>query len=396
MNIKKRFSCIAMLLLAVLIVGCEKEKVRSRELTFSEMMPGDVLVSVNGKGLTKQEVADKLLRIYQNVLHQPGSNKNVAGQTVMRERGRLIDQFIARRILSDAATRQNLISKDKVKEIVTTNMTEFAKERGLTLKEYEWRERDMARYLRDMIEENVLIEAFIATNITPYLEITPELVSNYLATVDAENAIVAKTNEIRRAELLKIREECLKNPNCWMPLAEKISLEDSSEGEVEYDDFMTPATAEVVFTTPVGGITQPIEEEDGFRMVRVIGATAQGSTNSFGEVSARGTRTCSQIYIEKDPYFMKWSFEDTTKELEQQRTTARVDAFVEESKTNGTNVIEFPHGTDFWGVPRMKKTNHAKVPASAAAKDNSKEAAKSGDKGISKEQDTIKKDKENK
>ncbi len=367
-----------MLLLAVLIVGCEKEKERPRELTFNEMMPNDVLVSVNGKSLTKQEVFDKLSRIYQNVLRQPGSNKNVAGQTVMRERGRLIDQFIARRIMADAATRQNLVSKDRVQQIVTTNMTEFAKGRNLTLREYEWRERDMARYLRDMIEEDVLIEAFIATNITPYLEITPELVSNYLATVDAENAIVAKTNEIRRAELVKIREECLKNPDRWMAIAEKISLEDSSEGEVEYDDFMTPETAEIVFTTPVGGITQPIEEEDGFRLVRVVGATAQGSTNSFGEVSARGTRTCSQIYIEKEPLYMKWSFEDTTKELEQQRTTARVNAFIEESKTNGTNVIEFPHGTDFWGMPKVKKPAVAKDAANAkgAAEEPTKELSK--------------------
>lgn len=385
---------MAMLLLAALIVGCEKQKEQLRPLTFNEMKPTDVMVSVNGKSLTKQEVFDKLSRIYQNVLRQPGSNKNVAGQTVMRERGRLIDQFITRRILADAATRQNLVSKDVVKAIVTTNLTEYAKERNLSLEEYEWRERNMARYLRDMIEENVLIEAFIATNITPHLEITPELVSNYLATVDAENAIVAKTNALRRAELVKIRDECLKNPDRWMPIAEKISLENSEEGEVEYDDFLTPETAETVFTTPVGGITQPIEEEDGFRLVKVVGATAQGSTNSFGEVSARGTRTCSQIYIEKDPLYMKWNFEDTTTELKQQRTTARVNAFVEESKTNGTNVIEFPHGTDFWGMPKAKKLNPTKAPAGVAAQDNSKDATKNSNKPISKE--TANKDKENK
>ena len=338
---------------AALLVGCDGRRDEpARNLTFDEMKPSDALVVVNGKRLTKQELADKLLRIYRNVLRKPGSNRNAAGQTVLRERGRLIDQFIARRVMADAATRQNLVPKDAVAKSVASNLAAVAAAKKLTVQEYEWRERDMARYLRDKFEEDVLIEAFIATNVTPHLGITPSLVSNYLETVDSENAVVAQTNALRRAQLVAIRDECLKDPGRWASVAEEVSVESSDESEVDYGEFQSSETAEAVFTTPVGGIAGPLEEEDGFRLVKVVAATTPGSTNSFGEVAARGTRTCSQIYVEKDPLFMKWSFEETTEELKRQRLTARVNEFVAEARTNGTNVIEFPHGTDFWGRPK--------------------------------------------
>lgn len=319
------------------------------------MSPADVLVSVNGRSLTKGEVATKLAKTYQNALRQPGGNANLAGQTVLEERGRIVDAFVGRRLVADAAMRQHLLSRDALSEYVSSNMTFRAKEQNLSLADYETREPRMARYLRAMFEENALIAAFIATNLAPKIAVTPTVVSNYMAEVDAENALVAQTNAALRARLETIRRESLADPNRWEGLAAGASVDDSSPRECEYDDFDSAETAKIVFGTPVGGITAPIEEEEGYRMVRVTAATGAGATNAFGEVSARGTRTCSQIYVEKEPPFLKWSLEETERELRRQIMAQLLKGAVEDLRTNGLNRIDYPHGTNFWRRTRAEQ-----------------------------------------
>ena len=86
-------------LVALLGFGC-REQPAVRELSYEEMSPADVLVSVNGRSLTKGEVATKLAKTYQNALRQPGGNANLAGQTVLEERGRIVDAFVGRRLVA--------------------------------------------------------------------------------------------------------------------------------------------------------------------------------------------------------------------------------------------------------------------------------------------------------
>lgn len=319
------------------------------------MSPADVLVSVNGRSLTKGEVATKLAKTYQNALRQPGGNANLAGQTVLEERGRIVDAFVGRRLVADAAMRQHLLSRDALSEYVSSNMTFRAKAQNISLSDYEAREPRISRYLRAMFEEDALIAAFIATNLAPKVAVTPEVVSNYMAEVDAENVLVAQTNAALRARLETIRRESLADPNRWEGLAAGASVDDSSPRECEYDDFDSAETAKIVFGTPVGGITAPIEEEEGYRMVRVTAATGAGATNAFGEVSARGTRTCSQIYVEKEPPFLKWSLGETERELRRQITAQLLKGAVEDLRTNGLNRIDYPHGTNFWRRTRAEQ-----------------------------------------
>lgn len=183
-------------------------------------------MSVNGRSLTKGEVATKLAKTYQNALRQPGGNANLAGQTVLEERGRIVDAFVDRRLVADAAMHQNLLSKDFLSAYVSSNMTFRAKAQNISLSDYEAREPRMARYLRAMFEEDALIAAFIATNLAPKVAVTPEVVSNYMAEVDAENALVAQTNAALRARLETIRRESLADPNRWEGLAAGASVDD--------------------------------------------------------------------------------------------------------------------------------------------------------------------------
>ncbi len=388
----RRFACgrtfgrlVCALLLtgaSLVIIGCSEHKEEAlREMTIGEMSPNDVIVSVNGASLTKCEVSDKLSRVYKVALRQPGGNPNVAAQTARQEQDRIVDRFIERRLIADTAKRQNLMSADALSAQITSNLLSVAQSRKLSLADFEKKDPTTARYFRTMFEEDILIGAYIATNITPVDGITPLVVSNYLAEVDAENAIVAKTNELKKAELVSIRMKALAAPEKWDDLAENVGNADFDPREMEYDEFDDPNTAEKVFRTKVGGITEPIEEADGYRMVKVLAATEPGSTNSFGEVSARGTRTCSQIYVEKEPLFLKWNFAETEKELRRQVAGQLMAQAVDAMKTNGLNRIVYPHGTNLWSRPKTPKAEDRGVDKTTT---------------ISKGKETVNKDKENK
>lgn len=364
------------LLGAAALVGCDARRdERPREMTVAEMSPRDVIVSVNGTALTKGEVADKLTRVYKVVLRGPGGNPNAAAQTVREEQDRIVERFVTRRLIADTARQKGLIAPEELSAQITSNMTAVAKARKSSLADYERKSPVEAGYFRRKFEEDALMNAYRAACITPTDGITPEVVSNYLAEVDAENAVVAKTNALRKASLNALRAQAVANPEKWEELVAGVGNADPEEQELEYDEFDEAETAERVFRTAVGGITEPIEEEGGFRMVKVVAATAPGSTNSFGEVSARGTRTCSQVYVEKEPLFLKWDFAETEKELRRQADLQLLEMAVEAMKTNGLHRIEYPHGTNFWARP-------APPPAKAETKaERKKETEKGTEKG---------------
>lgn len=327
------------------VSACSKDT--RQEKTFEELSDSDVLAQVGDHCLTKKEVTQKLRLAYDNALKAEGGSPNGAMRIVQREQARMIDRFVDRRLFSDLAKSQNLVSADELQRTVESNLTQLASARKMTVSDFERNKPSEYRYVREAFEEDVLIRAYIATNIEPKVVVSDETVTGYLDAIKAENKSVAETNAVICAKLLGIADVCRKTPSLWAKVTVGVGEEDGSASEFSYDDFMEKQTADAVFGAKDGEVVGPLTETEGYRLVMVLSSTLGEDGSATG-----GVRVCRQVFCRKEPEFFTWDFETTRKELRNQLSQKRIAEELEAMRTNGTAVIRYPYGKDILQRPR--------------------------------------------
>lgn len=346
-----RQSCFRMGALALfLLLICACADSANHEKTFEEMSDDDALVEVGDRRLTKKEVTQKLQMVYDRALRQRGGNPSGAMRMVQREQAKIIDRFIDRRLFSDLAAAQKLVSPEVLNQSVESNLTKIANARKTTAEDLRKEKPDEYRYMREAFEEEVLINAYVASNIMPKVKVPDEMVSNYLAVVRAENQSVGMTNALVRAKLLGIAEICRKDSSLWEKLTHDVGEEVEGITEFSYDEFGDKCTADAVFGAKEGEVVGPFDEDDGYRLIKVVSITGEDGSPTGG------VRACRQVFCSKEPEFFTWDFETTRRELRSQLSQRMIGEQLEAMRTNGTAVIRYPNGRNVWQRKKSAKT----------------------------------------
>lgn len=347
-------------------------KVGTTSKLIEEMAPHEVILSVNGVALTREAYDDAMaLKETLYVLGRPATTK----QEVTMSR-----PYWARAVLQEFVSRQVILQAARAKQHQTTtealraSRADVASLLKVEERDVERKFTEMGRVglaMKNVMEENAVIRSFRETEHGQSLKVTPSDVDTRIREIKAYHERAEATNQLVMAKGRTIYEQ-LKKGEDFMKLAGIYSeAEETPKGtwgtflKGELDDAKIRESA---FSLPVGGVSEPIDTEEGLvllkvldRKVEVLGPAVEPSgpaTVTLGRILLRmaqggaGTKLPTREEVEKALMNQK------VKELQQKWIPSLV----------ATATIAYPNGTNLWLSAKAKKSarpqrgmrNHAK------------------------------------
>ena len=322
-----------------LIVG-EKEKL------ITELLPEDVIVSVNGEKLTRQkydEILDRMTEIYRS--SSPASQKQELAWFRQAKAKTLVNEFVTKQTLLQEAKQRGLKPSPANLSTMEKLLAWQAKKTGKTTEEFLRSLGPAADAVRQDVADQALIITLQQAEFGDRLHVTEADIKKMRDRALQYNEMCAKTNALATAKAKAICKR-LGDGEDFFAVADKESDDkDSADGvwgvfaRGEIEDAKVRHAA---FTLPVGAFSQPIDTEDGLVIIKVLERT--GVDSPVAEVSA--TVKLGRILLhmgEYDPVKNDAMLRDElTKKrlLDLQREWLPV--------LSKKMRVEFPNGTNLW------------------------------------------------
>lgn len=358
------------LLLAVILAGCSREEQSSVRFTgdFCELAPrqekfeqgeetivgklkdDDVLVAVNGYPLTKR-VFDELMVIKANQIAR-SKDANVAfnNNQLAEFQKNYVPMFVNQRLLLDKARELKLIPPEEVEQRVNEMVQKQAKARKKTVEEFVKSFPGDFKYYLYEVEAQLLMNRLVKTHIPPAGEVTEGLVAEFQKAIDEDNAGTTQTNEMKRAQMTKWKKDILAKKMTFEDLARKYNEDDYADednpgqwGEFERGEFDDKRVQSAVFSLKVGEISDPVEDDDGFHLIKVV-SVKPPERNEKGRIIQDEVRKVMHIYVKKLPLLIRDANDILMADLKRQMQLQAINRYLDDLKTNGVTRIEFPHG----------------------------------------------------
>ena len=315
-----------------------------------EMEGKDVILAVNGYPLTKEIYEDFMNLRREGLNARKGMNNLVAEQLMDEYCKNYIKSFIAQRLLFDQAFALGMVTEEEMLSAVEAKLKKDARKRGRkvcqTLSRFKGKERC---FLYELCVSYV-VDKIVHEKIPPKREVGPEFIAAVRKQVKENNAGAAKTNAAFRARLADYRTQILEKKLDFKAVARKMSGvpdDDGLWGEFEEGSMDDPGVQAKVFAMREGEISDVIEDENGYHLVKVLKVTPP-EKDEEGRVLMREKRLLSHLYIEKIPMLIEESDVVLTADLKKQMQLQAVNEYVTELSTNSVNRIEYPNGKDLF------------------------------------------------
>lgn len=365
-----RFQLFAMALLTVVLMigmGCKREadrtvtgiKVGTSLKLIEEMAPTDVIVSVNGVALTRENYDDAMAvkeMIY--VLNRPGTTKQELIMSRPYWSRAVLQEFMARQVIIQAALAKKHKTSAEALRVSRTDMSNVLKINEQDLERKFTELGRVGQSMKALIEENALIRSFREAEHGETLKVTPLDVENRIKAIKEYHERAEATNQLVMAKGRSLYEQ-LKKGDDFFKLAALCS-EASDKPIGEWGTFLKgeiehPKLREAAFTLPVGAVSEPIDTEEGLVIIKVIERKAEAigpavapgpATVTLGRIVLRmaeggaGAKLPTREEVEKALATQK------VKEVQQSWLPALV------SKSS----IEYPNGTNLWVNAKAKKS----------------------------------------
>lgn len=352
------------------IVGCGKEdnfKLSMADLCFEErradafptnapkpiakMAPDDVIVAVNGYPLVKRAYDDMMALKLQGIMNQKDMNNLVADQMMDEYRVRYVRYFQAHRMLLDEAFRLNIVTTNELLAKVEKRLKKSAARRGLTVEQSLKKYGRNRKYIYQDLFTSIAIDKLVSNKIPPKREVDEKFVKAVQDQVAADNAYAASTNATIVVFLKNWRNQILKGDADFIEVAKRMAGEEEDSdgvwGIFEEGDMDDPKVEAAVFALPKNGISDVLEDFNGYQLVKVLDITP-AVTNETGRIVSKETRKLSRIYVDKVPEIIRIDDIKMTSELRRQMQMQSVDQYVTMLSTNGTTRIEYPNGNELF------------------------------------------------
>jgi len=319
-----------------------------------DLQPEDVIVAVNGYPLTRAMFDGQIAIIARYAMTRPDINSYVLNEHVEKAKRNLVKQFPMKRLLIDESKRLKLTSLAEVNSNICHVINENARRLGKPPVEVLRGFKGDPRVVLAEMAEQYWIDALVKDRIPPKVKVDAAFVSNVQAKVTAENIAAERTNEWFKAQMQVWKTQIEKGERTFADVAEKESrfmkgkIRPGGEwGDFERDEIDSRAVARAAFKLAEGAISDPIETDNGFHLVKVLGITPP-VRNEKGTVIEKERRHLAHVYIEKEPQILRFPDDKLLVDLKKQMQTRAIDEFSTFLATNGTHKVVFPHGMKFF------------------------------------------------
>ena len=310
----------------------------------------DVLVAVNGYPLTKKVFDELMVLKAKQIMQRKGANPAYANNQLADFKKNYISLFVNQRILLDKARELNVMSREEIEKRVNEVVQERAKARKLSVEKFmKSFPGDFKYYLYDL-EAMLLMDKLVKTYIPPIAEVNDGLVAAFQKSIDEDNAGTMRTNEMKRAQMLEWKRDLLANKVTFEDLAKKYNEDDYANddepgywGEFERGEFEDKRVQSAVFNLRVGEISDPVEDDDGYHLIKLISVKAP-ERNEKGRIIQDEIRKLMHIYVKKLPLLIRDANDILKADLKRQMQVQAINRYLDDLKTNGVTRIEFPHG----------------------------------------------------
>ena len=327
------------------------EKVESGEKKLiEEMAPEDIIVVVNGYPLTKRYYNAVWVTTFKNMMAKRGANQYEVMKRIEEMQPKYVNQFVMRRLLIDDARRQKVISDEDLRRLVGEKIQIVANATKKKPKEVVARFGSTSPVVFYDIAERILVDTLIHAKIPPTIKVDDEFVAETQAQVAADNEATQKTNELIRVKLMDWKKEIDSGKTSFENIVSVRTndhlhvIDRGGEwGTYEKSAIKERALANAAFSLPLGGVSEPIEEEEGYSLLKVLAITP-AETNAKGRTIQHESRKLARIYVEKEPLLIRQSDDEMFKDLKQQMQLQAIYKYADNLRTNGLNTVVYPHG----------------------------------------------------
>ena len=356
--------------LVVLVTGCSRsdedaprfkgdfcelvprqEKFESGEETVVDALkPDDVLVAVNGYPLSKKVFDELMVLKAKQLSSRKEANPAYINNQLADFKKNYVPMFVNQRLLMDRARELKLLSKEEIEQRVNEIVQKQAKARKKTVVQFmKSFPADFKYYLYD-VEAQILMNKLVKTHIPPVGEITDEVVAAFQKSIDEDNLATTRTNEMKRAQMAEWKKDLLANKVKFGDLAKKYNEDEYADednpglwGEFERGEFEDKRVQSAVFSLKVGEISDPVEDEDGYHLIKVVSVKAP-ERNDKGRIIQDEVRKVMHIYVKKLPLLIRDANDILKADLKRQMQVQAINRYLDDLKTNGVTRIDFPHG----------------------------------------------------
>lgn len=322
----------------------------STNKTIATLSNDDVLVAVNGYPLTKGVFTDLMLLKARELMRRKNANANLVSNQLAEFEKQYLSIFVSQRLMIDEATRLNVVSSNELERIVNDTVSEAAKRANKTIHQYVTSFPGDFKYCLYEIAAKAVISKLVQKHIPPLVETSSEFVSNVQSQVALDNIEAGKTNQAIRLQMLEWKKTIESGESSFEALAKEYSQDTDftvgkpgSWGEYERGRMDDKNIQAVAFSLKPGQISDPIEDDDGFHLLKVVKITP-ATRNKDGKILMNEVRELAHIYREKTPLLIVQSDEDLYQDLKHQMQVRAIDDYVTNLRTNGANRIEYPNG----------------------------------------------------
>ena len=371
-RVKMKFLQAFVLLSFVFAIGCtkegEKDKVHfsgdfceiekrqaepfptGKETIVDALQPDDVLVAVNGYPLTKKTFDGVMVLKAKQLANAKGSNQAYLNNQLADFRRNYVPLFVNQRLLIDRARELNVIPKEELERRVNDIVEKQAKARKMTVEKFVRSFPGDFKYFLYETCARLLMNSIVAKHIPPVGEVSDGLVAAFQQSIAEDNAATMKTNEMKRVQMQEWKRDLLAKKVTFEELAKKYSEDDYADedrpgywGEFERGQIDDKRVQSVVFSLKPGEISDPVEDDEGFHLLKVLSVTAP-ERNAKGRVIQDEMRKVMHIFVKKLPLLIRDTDEILKADLKRQMQIQAINRYLDDLKTNGVTRIEFPHG----------------------------------------------------
>jgi len=328
------------------------ETVMTGKLSFVENLePEEVIVAVNGYPLTRRFFDEDMVIAAKGLMSRPGNTAETAGQILQNRKPEFVKQFVMKRLLLDAAKKQNKYDAAFQRDAIEKYMKALAKASKTTPEKVMKRLGADAKHVFYDIAERATVDKFVREAIPPLVKVDEEFVSNVQHQVTMDNQVAARTNALYRALMLQWKDEIRSGKRNIKDIVDAYNKGKDAVhraigeewGEFEQNSLDDRRIARAVFKLRLGEVSDPLEDDNGYHLVQVTKITPPVK-NEKGRVIQHEVRRLSHLYLEKEPEIIRQNDNEMFTDLRQQMQMQAIYAYADNLLTNGQNEVIYPHG----------------------------------------------------
>ncbi len=325
-----------------------------KKLRIDEMSPDDVIVCVNGYPLTKKLFDEYVVSATRGLQRNSKINPLEVHDRVEKIKRDFIRDFPHKRLLLDEAKRIKVATDDLVRSNVVATLSAGAKAAGKTLDAFMKDFPGDARLACAELAERIWINCLVAAKIPPKMKIDDEFVKAVQKQVSEDNAAARATNAVLKAAMAQWKRDIESGKTTFEDVVNEHSQvsQESKDvgglwGDFEKADFTDRKLARRIFELYEGDISEPLEDDDAFHLVKVL-EVAAAKKNAKGRIVQPEVRKIAHVYVEKVPEFIRQTDAEMFKDLSRQMQYQAMEDYAKDLETNGVNSVVYPHGIGFF------------------------------------------------